>query len=447
MTKPVASYELNEQRFLTLLGKLIGETENLQNRPPALIPIEDNAGRHVIEALTPYLKANGGVLELEQVHCDPVNYPKRGNIIIEYPGTTKGTSSPKTISFVGSHLDVVPADKTAWDRNPFELIIEGDKLYGRGTTDCLGHVALLTDLFIQLATEKPALKHSVFAVFIVSEENDEIPGIGVDALDHSGKMNPCKNGPVYWVDSADSQPTIGTGGAQTWNLTAHGKNMHSAMPYRTVNSVELVNEALAEIQRRFYIDFKPHPKEAEYKFDCSSTMKPTLWKPIAGSYNTIPGEATICGDIRLTPFYDMKEMRAKVEGYIKDINANITELRNRGPYSKYDVPASEGIEPVRGSVSIEWLGEASAGVACKLDSDGYKALGQATTEVLGALTPVATCGTLPLVRDLQDSGFDIQITGFGKEETYHADNEYALLSDFKNAVKILARTIDLLEKN
>jgi hypothetical protein len=33
------------------------------------------------------------------------------------------------------------------DFDPFTLSIEGDKLRGRGTTDCLGHVALLTELF------------------------------------------------------------------------------------------------------------------------------------------------------------------------------------------------------------------------------------------------------------------------------------------------------------
>ena len=43
---------------------------------------------------------------------------------------------------------------------------QGDKLYGRGTTDCLGHVALVTELFIQLAEKKPKLKKEVWAVFI-----------------------------------------------------------------------------------------------------------------------------------------------------------------------------------------------------------------------------------------------------------------------------------------
>jgi acetylornithine deacetylase len=72
-------------------------------------------------------------------------------VIIKYPGTTD-----KIVSFVGSHLDVVPADPTNWDRDPFTFVKEGDLMYGRGTTDCLGHVALLTDFFATLATARYA---------------------------------------------------------------------------------------------------------------------------------------------------------------------------------------------------------------------------------------------------------------------------------------------------
>ena len=75
----------------------------------------------------------------------------RGNVIIKYPGVS---SDGKIISFVGSHLDVVPANPSEWERNPFELIVEEDYLYGRGTTDCLGHVAMLTDIMISLAQRK-----------------------------------------------------------------------------------------------------------------------------------------------------------------------------------------------------------------------------------------------------------------------------------------------------
>jgi hypothetical protein len=36
--------------------------------------------------------------------------------------------------------------------------VAGDKLFGRGTTDCLGHVAMITDMMCTLAEKKPTLK-------------------------------------------------------------------------------------------------------------------------------------------------------------------------------------------------------------------------------------------------------------------------------------------------
>ena len=85
----------------------------------------------------------------------------RSNVIIHYPGT-----SDKIVSFVGSHMDTVPADPEQWNRDPFELGREGDKIFGRGVTDCLGHVALLACDFKKLAQLRPTLERGVVAVLI-----------------------------------------------------------------------------------------------------------------------------------------------------------------------------------------------------------------------------------------------------------------------------------------
>lgn len=45
---------------------------------------------------------------------------------------------------------------------------------------------------------------------------------------------------------------------------------------------------------------------------------------------------------------------------------------------------------------------------------------------------------------MQEAGYDIQLIGFGQSSVYHADNEYCLLSDMKDALKVLARVTDLL---
>ena len=41
------------------------------------------------------------------------------------------TGASGTVAFVGSHLDVVPANPENWDRNPFKLAIEVSALRGR----------------------------------------------------------------------------------------------------------------------------------------------------------------------------------------------------------------------------------------------------------------------------------------------------------------------------
>jgi len=278
---------LNEHRFLQLLENLVGETEKLQNNPPKLVPQEDLVGNHVLKVLEPYSVANGGPLRIERISYKT----GRNNLIICYPGTTN-----RTVSFVGSHMDVVPALPSEWTRNPFKLTIEGDRLYGRGTTDCLGHVALLTDLFAQLAERCPPLKTTVAAVFIADEESGADPDVGIDHLYRDGKLDFLKSGPMYWVDSADLHPTVGSGTMIPWCLTVTGKRGHSGLPHNAINPILLAMEAVRYILEQFHRDFPTHPLESKYGYEVSTTMKPTQWKcPEDSSINQIPEFVTVSG--------------------------------------------------------------------------------------------------------------------------------------------------------
>lgn len=231
---------LDESRYVALLTKLVGEAESLQNNPAQdLYPREDNCSQHVLAALAPY-SGPDGPLTVERVAFQE----GRGNVIITYAGTGEGS-----VAFVGSHMDVVPANPETWQRNPFELTVEGDHLYGRGTTDCLGHVALITELMLQLAVTRPALRRTVTAVLIANEENGTVENIGVDQLMASGKMDGIRGGPVIWVDCADSQPCIGTAGSITWHLKATGKLFHSGLVRRASRKFGALRRA---IRRNFF---------------------------------------------------------------------------------------------------------------------------------------------------------------------------------------------------
>ncbi|KAF6134122.1 hypothetical protein GIB67_013519 [Kingdonia uniflora] len=140
-----------------------------------------------------------------------------------------------------------PADGNesfAWNRefDLFSLSTDGDKLRGRGTTDCLGHAALVTELMRKLGETQPKLKSNVVAVFIANEENSSVLGVGLDALVKDDLLNKLKQGPLFWIDTADKQPCIGTGGMISWKIKAEGKLFHSGLAHKvtiTLSSAEM----------------------------------------------------------------------------------------------------------------------------------------------------------------------------------------------------------------
>lgn len=99
--------DMDQESFVTLLSKLIGESQYVQNNPPDLIPEEDRVVNHVLEVLQPLSTENGGPLIIQHIHY---KYKNRGHLIVEYPGTEPN----KTVSFIGMHTDVVTADPSKW---------------------------------------------------------------------------------------------------------------------------------------------------------------------------------------------------------------------------------------------------------------------------------------------------------------------------------------------
>ena len=101
----------------------------------------------------------------------------------------------------------------------------------------------------------------------------------------------------------------------------------------------------------------------------------------------------------LVPFYDIVECMERVEGYVENINKNISKVRTRGPYSKYVLDKSviesgSSADASEAKLELKWgTGKDVAllyeGIACDLESQGHKALVQATAEVSIDLTTLS----------------------------------------------------------
>lgn len=419
---------MDQEEYLALLRIFIGHSAKLQNNPPVKIPQEDLICDATIEYLKDVTEPIGPLKVRKFTYVEG-----RSNLMILLPASNP---TKEVVSFVGAHMDVVPANIEEWTRNPFELQIEGDKLFGRGVTDCLGHVAMLAHLMKKVALAKTPVKTNVVVVFIASEEGGG-PGTGVDMMVKHGELDFLKNGPFYWVDSANFGPTMATAGMIQWELTATGKLFHSGFPDKAINPITMGTQAIEYIQKRFYQTFPKSDKDTLYKFANGSTMKPTQIKCPVGSLNQIPLTCTICGDIRLNPFYDFKDVLPAVERFVAEINEDPNGKLDHWGYESYELKEEKRV----GTVALKWVSEPARGVAVDLLSKGYLALEKAIQTVHPEAKAFSITGTLPLVGELKEEGFDLQICGFGDLAAYHAVNEYALLSHLSKGFEICAHIL------
>lgn len=425
---------LDEKRFLDLLKRLIALTPKLQNSPDVgLIPEERLPAELVLSTLKPHI--DSGFIRAESLAAP--GHEARPSLVLTVEGSGDGA-----VGLVGAHFDVVPADreKEDWERDPFTLWVgEDGTLYGRGVTDCLGHVAVLTDLLAQMGAANARPKKTLKVVLIANEEEAPVPEIGLDYVVDQGRLDDLQDGTIYWLDSADFGPTVGTGGVAMWALRVTGVTGHSGLTQNCVNALELgmaTSRALVEWFERTY---PPHPDEERWGFLSASTLKATVIEVPNNKITKIPGSAVIEGDMRVTPFYDMEEAIAGAVKFVEDLDARIE--RNDAP-AGFPRTRTEGGR--RGSVRLERKGRFMEGIACHLDSPGLAVLTEAISEARGEpAKPFSMTGSLPLVRDLQRRGFDVQITGFGRSTYYHAPNEQANLEHFRQGFAILVRLLGL----
>jgi len=429
----MSDLELDRERFVTLLAELVSLGPHLVNAvEQGQTPREGLAAEVVLAALAPHVAR--GALTVERIAAP--GHEDRPNLLLTLPGSGSGQ-----VAFVGAHLDVVPADRAAegWSRDPFTLAVEEGVLYGRGTTDCLGHVALLTELLRALAARGAPPRRTVTVVLIANEESSPVSGIGLDYLLARGRLDPLAGGPVYWLDAADFGPTVGTGGVARWRLEVEGIPGHSGMPHQCVNALELGVAVALELGRWCAEQAPAHPEERRYGFASSSSFKATVIDAPNRGVSTIPGHVVVEGDLRVTPFYSAAELTARLAARAAELGHALAAGA-----------APPGLPPARtadgraGRLEFAWVGPPTEGLACNLASPALGALEAAIRRRrgAGAVQRTSMTGALPLVSELARRGMDLAITGFGRGRYYHAADEQASLDDFADGFAILRELVE-----
>ncbi len=398
----------NQARFLEILAKLITAAEVVQNRG-AQEPIPRE--REIVNIVRSYLDKHADTLDFKEYEY----YKDRPNLII----TRKGTGT-RTVGLIGSHLDVVPANPAHWKRNPFQLIVEGDVMYGRGTTDCIGHVAALTEFLLTLSEQKIQLATTIVVLFMANEESLAITDIGIERLVPEGHLDMLKGHTALWLDCSDSELCIATKGVATWTLTVKGKRAHSGYPEKGINALTLACTIIDNLQTWFYKTIKHAPEGKKLKMTPPS-MSPTLVSTTNDAVNAIPAEVMIKGDLRVPPGHNTQKLIALIKEHLP---ALVPKAKKPHNYENSEV-------------SIEFASHVENPFWTVTNTEQYKQVARALKKAGIPPKTSTSGGTLPAIGDLQQRGVTIFATGFGKGNAYHQDNEYALISDFMKGLDFL----------
>lgn len=141
---------------------------------------------------------------------------------------------------LSGHMDVVPADEPGWTGDPFRLRAEGDRLYGRGTSDMKGFIAAALAALPAL-TAAPLARPIHFA--FTYDEEAGCKG-APHLLSHLPALCATPLGVIVGEPSGLRAIRAHKGKAAA-RLTIQGRAGHSSRPDQGLNAIHAMSEALA----------------------------------------------------------------------------------------------------------------------------------------------------------------------------------------------------------
>ncbi len=144
---------------------------------------------------------------------------------------------------LSGHTDVVPVDGQTWSGDPFRLRREGDRVYGRGTTDMKGFLA--TCLAMAPSMAEATLARPMHLAFSYDEE---VGCVGVRGLIERLRDSRVRPEACLVGEPTGMQVVIGHKGKRSVRVVVRGATCHSSLSPLGVNAVEWGARLVAEIR-------------------------------------------------------------------------------------------------------------------------------------------------------------------------------------------------------
>lgn len=344
--------------------------------------------------------------------------PDRPNLLLT---VDSGKPGPH-LGFCG-HTDTKPVGDAApeWRTDPFVGTIDGDRLYGLGSTDMKGALAAMLFAGEWLQRHPECWTGKVTYIFSADEEYGS--AFGAYYLARQGLVADCDaiilGEPSGIHADWDAIRTVSRG-ASCFEVVVSGTQMHSSLSdsLPSVNAVEAMARLLVRFREELVLRFPEHPL-------CPTGPTINLGVRAIGGvgYGVVPGRAVFYSDIRTIPGMTRDVFRADIES------------------------ALERCAPVLHGATAEvvWPEGMDWAAASEIDAGHPAVLAarSAASAVLGHAVPIAafTGGTDAIAFQGVAGIPTLAALGPGLLPLAHAPNEWVSLSSLRAAMRIYARTV------
>jgi acetylornithine deacetylase len=316
---------------------------------------------------------------------------------------------------LSGHTDVVPVDGQPWTSDPFTLTERGGRLYGRGTCDMKGFVALALAA-APLFAQPGRLKRPIHLALSYDEE---VGCLGAPSMIAEIARHLPKPAAVVVGEPTNMEVVHGHKGITSYVVTVTGHEAHSSLTHLGLSAnmiaIRLMHH-LSEIAARLEREADPAspftPKHATL----------TIGQINGGTaVNILARECVFLFDLRCPPGVDPMAILAPFLGEAETIDA---EMKARFPHA--------GIKLVRRSLTPAFAPE----------PDGEAE--RIARGLAGDNGPPRVVAYAAEAGQFQEAGFSTVICGPGSIEQAHQPDEYVERAQIERGAAFMLRLAEML---
>lgn len=323
---------------------------------------------------------------------------------------TLGEGSAPGIILSG-HTDVVPVDGQAWDSDPFRSMMKDKAIYGRGSADMKGFIAVA----LALAPRFLEGRHG-FPIHLALSYDEEVGCLGVRGLIKDLQDIGLTAAGCIVGEPTMMQPLIAHKGAYRYRCSVHGREAHSSYTPMGVNAIEYAARIIVYIRQLADELSVTEQRDAAFTVPYTTLQTGTVRGGLAA--NIVPKQCDFEFDVRTMPAASPDPLYGKIQEYAATL-----------------LPEMKAVDP-NALIAFECLAE-TPGLSINEDEDIVRLVKNLTGAKSARAASYATEAGL-----FHEAGIPTVICGPGDIEQAHRPNEFVTLDQLAKCEAFLTALIE-----